>query len=105
MFRTDLQLSLVHICNCLPLAPPYLQLPSERICNCLGSSVKLSVPSARHIHTRTGGLTMRLTGRATVVGITHLPSIAEDSKACDTKGDGTYGKMLLRLASLLCASG
>ena len=45
---------------------------------------------------------MRLTGRATVVGITLLPSIAEDSKACDTKGDGTYGKTLLRLASLLC---
>ena len=40
---------------------------------------------------------MRLTGRGTL-----LPSIAEDSKACDTKGDGTYGKTLLRLASLLC---
>ena len=70
---------------------------------------------------------MRLTGRATVVGITLLPSIAEDSKACDTKGDGQAaavivdvgtdqhqalqnaerkagtcsGKTLLRLASLL----
>ena len=75
---------------------------------------------------------MRLTGRATVVGITRAPSISEDGgvhKACDTKGDGrvgavvvdvgpdqrqalqhaerkarTYGKALIGLASLLCLS-
>ena len=73
---------------------------------------------------------MRLTGRATVVGITRAPSIAEDGgvliKACDTNGGGrvgavvvdvgpdqhqalqhaktkarTYGKALLGLAGLL----
>ena len=74
---------------------------------------------------------MRLTGLATVVGITRPPSIAEDGgvliKACDTHCDGrvgavvvdvgpdqhqalqhaerkarTYGKALLGLAGLLC---
>ena len=70
---------------------------------------------------------MRLTGRATVLGIMRAPSIA--GKACDTNGDGrvgavvvdvgpdqhqalqnakhkarTYGKVLLGLASLLCLS-
>ena len=75
---------------------------------------------------------MRLTGRATVLGITRPPSIAEGDgvlKASDTKGGGragavvvdlgpdqhqalqhaerkarTYGKALLGLASLLCLS-
>eukprot|EP00964_Phaeocystis_antarctica_P028174 scaffold15888_cov48-Phaeocystis_antarctica.AAC.1 len=78
---------------------PRLAVFLQLCCNCLRQrSVKLSVPSASP-HTRTGGLTMRVTGRGTL-----LPSIAEDSKACDTKGDGTYGKTLLklRLASLLC---
>ena len=73
---------------------------------------------------------MRLTGHAIVVGITRLPSIAEDGgvlKASDTKGGGravvvdvgpdqhqalqhaerkarTYGKALIGLAGLLCLS-
>ena len=76
---------------------------------------------------------MRLTGRATVVGIMRAPSIAEDGgvllKACDTNGGGqvgavvvdvgpdqhqalqnterkarTYGKALIGLAGLLCLS-
>ena len=76
---------------------------------------------------------MRLTGRATVVGITRATSIAENGgaliKACDTNGGGrvgavvvdvgpdqhqalqhaerkarTYGMALLGLASLLCLS-
>eukprot|EP00964_Phaeocystis_antarctica_P033834 scaffold19195_cov59-Phaeocystis_antarctica.AAC.4 len=77
-------------------------------------------------------VTQIVTGRATVVGITRAPTISEDGgvhKACDTKGDGrvgavvvdvgpdqrqalqhaerkarTYGKALIGLASLLCLS-